>query len=495
MAQKIIITAKQTTVPVDGMISFPTVSFSNTLGDYMVTNVNFVNTASNFSSEQIKYNFATTYLFAEEIKLYFDLQFTTASVPFTSEVNGNVVTYYLGNNATVDYFFWLGFPEIDYDLWSITREDYIFPDSGGGGSSTITYEDKVILSRSPYFFKATPTVLYDSMRADIYIYRGEKTTNIPTMPTFQQSKSVIIAGQPTISIDIHKLVNDFIQNEFTQNISLGVQTTNQLDSVWVFIDAGIYLENVLLYSINQTLFALDGFGYHQELANPVLNKKVLSTINNHIVYNSSKYPLYFLSKDLVSITAGVNGVNTSVPFTLDVNFNNQYIGYIDVMQYAGIATTFDIEFEYTTETITHTIEVKTECRNELVNCIFKNKYGYWQKIPFNKLSKLNLDVDSSDYNPFISDFGSYNLNQHTKRSYLTNGNEKIVVNTDFLPEEYNLLFKELMLSEQIYLEQGASILPVNLNKKSFAYKTKLNDKLIQYSMDFEYSFKTINNIV
>ena len=59
MAQKIIITAKQVTVPVDGMISFPTVSFSNTLGDYMVTNVNFVNTASNFSSEQIKYNFGS----------------------------------------------------------------------------------------------------------------------------------------------------------------------------------------------------------------------------------------------------------------------------------------------------------------------------------------------------------------------------------------------------------------------------------------------------
>ena len=491
MAQKIIITAKQVTVPVDGMISFPTVSFSNTLGDYMVTNVNFVNTASNFSSEQIKYNFATTYLFAAETKSFFDIQFTNASVPFTSERIGNVVNYYLGNNATVDYFYWLGFPEIDSDLWSITREDYTFPDSGGGGSSVIDYEDAIVLSRSPYFFKASPTGLYDSMKLDVFVYRGNRTTDIPLVPTFQASKAVLIAGQPTISIDIHKLVNDFVQNEFTQNISLGVQTTNQLDSVWVFIDAGIYLDGVLLYSINQTLFALDGFGYHQELANPVLNKKVLSTINNHIVYNSSKYPLYFLSDGLVSIT--ING--TVVPFTLDADYNNQYIGYVDVMQYAGVSTKFNAVFVYGAETITHTIEVKTECRNELVNCIFKNKYGYWQKIPFNKLSKLNLDVDSSDYNPFISDFGNYNLNQHTKRSYLTNGNEKIVVNTDFLPEEYNLLFKELMLSEQIYLEQGATILPVNLNKKSFAYKTKLNDKLIQYSMDFEYSFKTINNIV
>jgi len=489
MAQKIIITAKQVTTPADAGYLFFGIDFGNALGSYLNTSIFFDTNPSDYLMGKVKYNQATTDLFAEDIKGYFDLLFTNASIPFTSERIGNVVNYYLGNNATVDYFDWLGFNSIDTDLWSVTREDYTFPD--GGGSSVIDYEDAIVLSRSPYFFKASPTGLYDSMKLDVFVYRGNRTTDIPLVPTFQASKAVLIAGQSTISIDIHKLVNDFVQNEFTQNISLGVQTTNQLDSVWVFIDAGIYLDGVLLYSINQTLLALDGFGYHQELSNPALNKKVLSTINNHIVYNNSKYPLYFLSEGLTSIT--INGV--SIPFTLDTDYNNQYIGYVDVMQYADTDTNFNAVFVYDTGTITHTIEVKTECRNELVNCIFKNKYGYWQKIPFNKLSKSNLDVDSSDYNPFISDSGNYNLNQHTKRSYLTNGVEKIMVNTDFLPEEYNLLFKELMLSEQIYLEQGATILPVNLNKKSFAYKTKLNDKLIQYSMDFEYSFKTINNIV
>ncbi len=478
MAQKIIITAKSVTTQSGiGLSNTFSFDFGNTLGSYLNTFILFDTTPTDYTEGVIKYNQANTDLLAEEIKGYFDLKFTDAFVPFASEIVGNVVTYYLGNNTTVDYFN----SPIDVPLISVTREP----------STIIDYRDAIVLSRSPYFFKATPTVLYDSMRADIYIYRGNKLTDKPAAPTFQASKFVIQAGQPIISIDIHKLVNDFVQNEFTQNVSTGVQTTNQLDSVWVFIDAGIYLDSVLLYSINQTLIALDGFGYHQELANPSVNKKVLSTINNHIVYNSSKYPLYFLSTGLTSIT--INGV--SVPFTLDAYFNNQYIAYVDVMQYAGVSTKFNAVFVYGAETITHNITVKTECRNELVNCIFKNKYGFWQKIPFNKLSKLNLDIDSSDYNPFISDFGSYNLNQHTKRSYLTNGNEKIVVNTDFLPEEYNLLFKELMLSEQIYLEQGATILPVNLNKKSFAYKTKLNDKLIQYSMDFEYSFKTINNIV
>lgn len=491
MAQKIIITAKQVTVPTDAAYLFFGIDFGNALGSYLNTSIFFVTGASDYPSGQVKYNHPTTAEFIQDLKEYFEYQFNNVAVPFTSTVISNTVEFFLGNNATVDYFDWLGANFIDTDLWSVTREDYTFPIE----PETVIYEDKVILSRSPYFFKASPSVLYDSMLMDIYIYRGEKTTDIPLLPTFQTSKSVIIAGQPIISIDLHKLVNDFVQNEFTQNVSLGVQTTNQLDSVWVYIDAGIYLDGVLLYNINQTLLALDGFGYHTQLANPEVDKKVLSSINNHIIYNNSKYPLYFISKDLVSINAFVDGVNTNVPFTLDENYNNQYIGYLDVSQYIGTDNFLDIEFEYTTETIIHSFKLENECRNELINCIFKNKYGFWQKIPFNKLSKKSLNTETSDYNPIISDFGNYSLNQHNKKSYLTNGNQKVICNTDFLPESYNVLFNELMLSEQIYLEENDTILPVNIDTKSFNYKTKLEDKLIQYSMDFTYSFKTINNVV
>lgn len=486
MAQKITITAKQVTRPADLLFNFTNLDFGNATGSYLNTFREFNDTTSSIPN-LIKYNVATTDILAGTLKTSFDEDFDSVGVPYISNRVANVVTYLLGNNGSVDYFDYLGADFVDTDLWSITREDYTFPPD----PTPIIQDTKIILSRSPYFFKATPTVLYDTMSLDVYVYRGHKVDDIPLLPTFQASKSVIQAGQPVISIDIHKLVNDFVQNDFTQNVSSGVQTTNQLDSVWVYINASIYLDGVVLNTIEETILAVDGFGYHQELANPIIDRNVLTTINNHIIYNNSKYPLYFISKDLISIN--INGVN--VPLTLDENYNNQYIGYVDVTQYAGSSTNFNSIFKYDTETITHSFTMQNECRNELINCIFKNKYGFWQKIGFNKLNRLNLDITSDDYNPFISDFGTYKLNQHTKRSFLTNGNEKIVVNTDFLPEYYNLLFKELMLSEQVYLEQENTILPVNLNKKSLAYKTKINDKLIQYSMDFEYSFKTINNIV
>ena len=67
-------------------------------------------------------------------------------------------------------------------------------------------------------------------------------------------------------------------------------------------------------------------------------------------------------------------------------------------------------------------------------------------------------------------------------------------NTDNLPEYYNVLFDELMLSEFVYLENNGQYLPVNVNKKSFERKQRQFDKLIQYTMDFEYSFNKINQV-
>jgi hypothetical protein len=49
-----------------------------------------------------------------------------------------------------------------------------------------------------------------------------------------------------------------------------------------------------------------------------------------------------------------------------------------------------------------------------------------------------------------------------------------------------------MLSEQVWLIEDGIINPVTLDKKSMEYKTSLVDKLIQYSVDFKYSFDIIN---
>lgn len=440
--------------------------------------------------------------FANNFKLWLDAQLTfNGGIYFQTSITGNVVELIWGSNSDVNTFELtkLDASAHDSDWLTYTTEGYtiITP------VVPTVLPEKIILSRSPHHFQVSPGILFDEITAEIFIYRGHKITDRPAIATYNLSKSVVQVGQSTINFDIHKLVNDYVKNNYTSVGFSGAFTTSLLDSVWVYIDAKIKLDTVEEYQTNQILLAVDGFGYHTELYNPEIStlpdviyrrQKVLTSIDNHIIYNDSDYPLYFITDGLVSLT--VNGTN--IPFTFSQDYSNQKIGYVNIANYIGSSTSFSAVFFYdATEIPSVTIDftIKDECKFTLMNCIFKNKFGVWQTIPFNKLSKKSQDFTNESYNGLISNYGSYALNKHVKQTYNVNGKEKVTVNTDFIPEEYNLLFTELMLSEFIYLEENGQVLPVNLLKNTFEKKTKLNNKLIQYSMDFEYSFNLLNNII
>ena len=55
-----------------------------------------------------------------------------------------------------------------------------------------------------------------------------------------------------------------------------------------------------------------------------------------------------------------------------------------------------------------------------------------------------------------------------------------------------------MLSEKVWVtnitEDGEQVLPINVKTGDITYKTSLNDKLVQYTIQFDKSFDTINNI-
>ena len=418
---------------------------------------------------------------------------------FSTNIAGNVVELIWGSNLESNSFnFYLGDKITPHSgAWLIyTVEEYTIPTP----VTTVNLPLKTVLSRSPYNFSLTPGVLFDEVTAEIFIYRGDRIIDKPLLSNYQVSKSVVQVGQSTINFDIHKLVNDFVKNKYNQvSTTTGAFTTSTLDSVWCYISASVNLDGEPQYQADQYLYAIDGFGYHTELANPQIPtlQHVLSNVTSQIIYNDSDCPLYFITEDLLSIT--VNGIN--VPFTFDQDISNQRMAYVNIKNYIGTSTSLTAVLTYYCGVGCEPIEdtyyftIKDECKYPLINCIFKNKFGFWQTIPFNRLSKKTQDFTNESYNGIIGNYGIYSLNNHVKQTYNVNGREKVTVNTDFMPEEYNTLFTELMLSEFIYLEENGVVLPVNLVKTSFDKKTKLINKLIQYSMEFEYSFDLLNNIL
>jgi len=81
---------------------------------------------------------------------------------------------------------------------------------------------------------------------------------------------------------------------------------------------------------------------------------------------------------------------------------------------------------------------------------------------------------------------------------MSQGKDKISMNTGFINDDYNSVIEELLLSEQVWYtkitETEEKIIPVIPLTKSVTYKTSLNDQLSDYTVEFEEAFDKINNI-
>ena len=86
---------------------------------------------------------------------------------------------------------------------------------------------------------------------------------------------------------------------------------------------------------------------------------------------------------------------------------------------------------------------------------------------------------------------NYNALIGQNKTFNTNGQDSVKCNTGWVDESMNIILKDLLFSETILLDSK----PVLIKNKSITYKNTLKDKLINYEMEFEYSFASINNVV
>ena len=90
--------------------------------------------------------------------------------------------------------------------------------------------------------------------------------------------------------------------------------------------------------------------------------------------------------------------------------------------------------------------------------------------------------------------GSYSINKASKTVFNKTGIESLKLNTGFYPESYNEVFRQLGLSEEVWIKYEGQTLPITVTTSSLNYKTSINDKLINYTIDVEFAFNKINNI-
>jgi len=163
---------------------------------------------------------------------------------------------------------------------------------------------------------------------------------------------------------------------------------------------------------------------------------------------------------------------------------------------------YDISaFSGSTE-ISEKIRFNVECKKKYPNVRikWKNRFGAFDYFNFSLVSSERFSTDVQTFEKQIGTWNgtalTYNTWDSVNKNYIADSSQTITVNSDYISEDYNEIFKELLLSEEIYWEYNESkglLRPLTILTSDIDFLTGVNDKLIQYSFQFLYGqpFKLI----
>jgi hypothetical protein len=375
----------------------------------------------------------------------------------------------------------------------------------------------IIRTRSPFFIR-TPQQTSSSLsyfQINITVYGGLSSSSeiCDDLYAAYSLQKKPLGAENSVSFDISELVNDHIEQIFTGTYA------SAKSSIWVTVATSArQSDGTAIGSVTtNTYLAQEGFNKFKEGVNYTTEPIAMIT-GTHFEYHKGSTLTIPVNVERVSQVTfiGANGITVGTDTFTDNGNQNQKIQYsqfanTSVKDVAIVKITYD-----TTSLINiYTTEIE-ECKYPVNKITFVNRWGAMQDLFFFKKSVESLESRSENFNRSIFEaravelgpgenpgedcqetltFNTYSTTAHAKKTFNANATESIVLNTGFVNELMNPYFEELMVSEYIWLtDSSANIFPVNLKESSFAKKTGLNDKLINYTMSFDKSFSLVNNI-
>jgi len=321
-----------------------------------------------------------------------------------------------------------------------------------------------------------------SVVVDLYVWDGT-ISDQPVTPAYTINKSVI-SGQTNITLEIAELVRDFITITFNNDYNSIARYVRTVVSSFDDSDEPFDTNPIVTDYV-----ALDGYGYFEEGTNPELDRHALMSATN--IYlpegTAGKFPIFAEGVGKVII----DGVTTQIT---DNGNTNQKIQYVTIPADKSSIQVFDTD----DSTIKKTITISNICEPKYTpfKITFVNKFGAFEDLYFFKktsevtnvtdeLFKKNIITNtSSTYNTYENQRGRMNVNAQTS----------LTMNTGFIKENMNQTIEELFYSENVFIRYENKTLAVIPKSKSLQFKTVLNDKLINYTVNFDFAFDRINNV-
>lgn len=384
----------------------------------------------------------------------------------------------------------------------------------------------VINTRSPYYFKVHNASLYKA-KLQLYIWTGvtgDKDLNTDLRYTISKQE---VGTNNYVVFELSQLIRDYMETEYNDYST---------DVLWVDATVTIYDSAGAIVQVNSqnttttSFLAIDGYGYFEDGINPRSTEFTTPMVlqDNTTVYyydgQDIKIPVYAEAETITATLTSSAGADInweaadefwdtydvtwgsgSTPVTItDSGDTDQKIQYVIITSTEdlndGDYVTFSSNSVDYPDDVVITLKKVNECKFSPLNIIFYNKYGALQNLWFFKKSMKDIAVKAEKFKNNILDLEtgatapSYAVTKHEEKQFLVNARESVTVNTGFYPEDHNEIVRQKMLAELVWADDLTNVLPINLKSNTLRFKKSVNDKLISYTVQYDYAFDKINNI-
>ena len=435
------------------------------------------------------------------------------------------------SSVKLELYIWTGTSaqrNASYKRYTLTKEQLL--NELDRGAATSTTANKLVDSTQNFnttaqvgsFIKNTA----DSTTASVTAIDSDTTLSLSS-DIMASGENYILFAKPYVVFELSELARDFMETEYNNYAT---------DTLWIDADITIYNSAGVIVQVNSqdtntsSFLGIDGYGYFEDGTNPrsvEYTTPMVLQYNTTVYYNDGadiKIPIYAEAETVTATLTSTAGADINwdnaddfwdtynetwgsgqTPVIITDNGNtNQKIQYLIITDSEDLNNNDFVTISSNNASypdVVITLKKVCEPKYTPLNIIFYNKFGALQNLWFFKKSMTNINITSQQFKNNILDIEnsggapSYALSKHQEKKFMANGKESITVNSGFYTEDHNEVVREMLLAEQVWIYNGTNTLPINLKSNTLQFKKSVNDKLISYTLSFDYAYDKINNIL
>jgi hypothetical protein len=332
-------------------------------------------------------------------------------------------------------------------------------------------------------------------KVDVFVWTGTNTIPVTPVATIERVPDTFASGRAFV--DIHKIAQQYLTADFFTASTYQVNING--GAVWAAVKVqGIYDGGSTAIITSNVVLATWGYTYTAQGFNtPLVTTGLLTSKTKFIIPQNT--PSYYVWFDASVVTELEIDVTTVTPVAVTSSTNRiQGVDLVELYDNAGVTGDALLLVTIGASQISFVIERPCENRYGLIPLHYLNRWGVYESYVFNALHRTQVDVTRESFQRAMyaqTDMSArWAYGYQINTPYMVNAKEKYTLNSNYIPEGDNDSVQQMFLSDNILLEDG-SIKSATITDSSLGFKTRTNDKLIDYTINLEVNSPLINKVV